>query len=217
MFDKWRNDRAVRRVTPGDGRPLKRFRRWQLPFRALLHLRLQEHDGRPLAYTVDVMHWQSMGSDKVTADLYLDGHHHAACRLPAAFPVPGGLVEVRMSSFGLRRCHYVTHAGSAHQLTPDPRSAEGRRARFERAHPALSRYVGYVSAAVLTVSLLLLVPQLVAPFTEIEPVAERLGTRVSPVRLPVWLNAGLVLATLAASMERALRLRYHWLLDGAAN
>ncbi|SHM95585.1 hypothetical protein SAMN05216268_116250 [Streptomyces yunnanensis] len=35
MIKEWRHRRAVQRVTPGDGRELKRFRWWHLPFRAL--------------------------------------------------------------------------------------------------------------------------------------------------------------------------------------
>jgi hypothetical protein len=37
------------------------------------------------------------------------------------------------------------------------------------------------------------------------------------VQLPVWANIALTIAAAVASTERALRLRYHWLLDGAGN
>lgn len=50
--------------------------------------------------------------------------------------------------------------------------------------------------------------------SSIPPVAERVGTFDSPVALPAWFNIGLTVAALLASTERALRLRYHWLLDG---
>jgi hypothetical protein len=43
-----------------------------------------------------------------------------------------------------------------------------------------------------------------------------IGTFTSPVRLPKWLNITIGIATAAASTERALRLRYNRLLDGAA-
>ncbi|MEW2707100.1 hypothetical protein AB0948_19035 [Streptomyces koyangensis] len=149
MFGGRRRRQALRRVEPGDGRALKRFRWWQLPFRALLHLRLTEADGTVAVYSVDVRHGQNQSSGEVRADLYREGLRQARCRLPAVLPVPGGHVEVAMSGFGLKRCHYVTDGGSEYQLTPDPASAEGRRARFDRAHPALSRGVGWLSAAVL--------------------------------------------------------------------
>ncbi|MBB4713446.1 hypothetical protein [Streptomyces luteogriseus] len=216
MFKEWRRRRAVRRVKPGDGRALQRFRWWQLPFRALFYLRLTHEEGRRTVYAVDVRHGQNQSSGRVRAHLYLDGRHHAECRLPAAFPVQGGIVEVSMSDFGLRRCHYVTADGTEFPLEPDPDSAEGRRARLDRAHPALSRGIGFLSALVLVTALALLVPQLVGPLTQVEAVSRHVGTFTSPVRLPTWLNIAIGLATLAASTERALRLRYSRLLDGAA-
>ncbi|MFD3992946.1 hypothetical protein [Streptomyces sp. NPDC058583] len=106
---------------------MKPFRWWQLPFRALLHLRLPGDDGRETVYAVDVRHWQNQSSGNVKAHLYLDGRLHAVSKLPAVFPVPGGTVEVRMSGFGLKRCHYVADEGRELQLVPDPDSAEGLR------------------------------------------------------------------------------------------
>jgi len=185
----------------------------------LLYLPLTRSDGSEVTYAVDVRYLQGLTSDDGDgrADLYLDGRHHAASRLPAAFPVEGGTIEVVVTLFGLRRCHYVTDAGTEHQLVPDPASGEGRRARLERERPAISRLIGACSVAVLVVSVLLLVPQLVQAVTEFPPVADRFETFSSPVTLPAWLNIGVTLAAAAASTERALRLRYHWLLDGMGN
>lgn len=45
---------------------------------------------------------------------------------------------------------------------------------------------------------------------------QRVGTFTSPVDLPAWGNAVVGLGAAAASTERALRLRYNWLLDGGA-
>lgn len=216
MFDEWRHHRALRRVEPGNGRPLKPFRWWQTLTRALFHLKLTDDDGRRTVYTVDVRH-QNQSEGHVRAHLYLDGRHHAESRVPAVFPVRGGTVEVRTSAFGLKRCHYVTAEGSAHRLVPDPASAEGRRARLDRAHPALSRCMGFLSSTVLVIGLVLLVLQLAEQITRSpEGVAQYVGTFTSPVDLPAWGNAVVGLATAAASTERALRLRYHWLLDGGA-
>lgn len=216
MFGEWRSRRAERRVRPGDGRPLKGFRWWQSPFRALFRLRLTDDAGRRTVYAVDVRHWQNQSSGQVKAHLYLDGRHHAESRLPAAFPVRGGTVEVRMSGFGLKRCHYVTADGAERRLTPDPGSAEGRRARLDRAHPALSRSIGFLSATVLVLALVLLVPQLMGPVTQLEAVSRHIGTFTPPVRPPAWLDATIGACTLAAGTERALRLRYSRLLDGGA-
>ncbi len=128
--------------------------------------------------------------------------------------MPGGTVEVVASGYGLKRCHYVTHDGAERQLVPDPASAEGRRARLERDHPALSRAIGLVSVAVLVVALVLGAPQVVEEISQIPPVADSVGSFTSPIRLPAAINVPLLVATLVASTERALRLRNHWLLDG---
>ncbi|MEV0219042.1 hypothetical protein [Streptomyces sp. NPDC050704] len=216
MLKEWRHRRAVQRVKPGDGRPLKRFRWWQMLTRALFHLRLMHDDGRQTVYAVDVRH-QSQSEGYVKAHLYLDGRHHAESKVPAVFPVQGGTVEVRTSGFGLKRCHYVTAEGAEHQLVPDPASAEGRRARLDRSHPALSRCVGFLSATVLVIGVVLLVLQLAEQVTRApEGVAQYVGTFTSPIGLPAWGNTVVGLVTVAASTERALRLRYSRLLDGAA-
>ncbi|MDX3183640.1 MULTISPECIES: hypothetical protein [Streptomyces] len=216
MFEEIRSRRAARRVTPGDGRPLKRFRWWQLPYRSLFYLCLPDDSGGQSVYAVDVRRGQDQTSAEAKADLYLDGRHHLRSRLPAAFPVPGGTVEVRLSAFGLRRCHYVTAGGTEELLVPDRASAEGRRARFGRAHPALSRGIGTVSLTVLVVALVVLAAQLAQQITEVPAVAERVGSFTAPVRPPAWCNAVLTLVTLAAGTERALRVRYSRLLDGTA-
>lgn len=218
MFKEWRHRRAVQRVKPGDGRSLKHFRWWQILSRALFHLRLMDDDGRQAVYAVDVRHQNySSSSGRVIAHLYLDGRHHAESTVPAVFPVRGGTVEVRTSGFGLKRCHYVTAEGAEFQLTPDPASAEGRRARFDRAHPALSRCIGFLSAIVLVIGLVLLILQLAEQVTrDPEGVAQYVGTFTSPIDLTAWGNVVLGVATVAASTERALRLRYSRLLDGAA-
>ncbi|PWV46851.1 hypothetical protein [Nocardiopsis sp. L17-MgMaSL7] len=216
MLDQWRRQRAARRVKVGDGRHLKRFRWWQLFSRSLFHLPLHQDDGRTALYSVDVRHWGGKEDGEVRADLYLDGTRHAHSRMPAAFPVPGGHVEVAMSSFGLRRCHHVPDDGADRQLVPDPRSAEGRRARLDREHPALSRWIGAVSIALLVVGLGLNLLQALEPLSQIPPVNDVTGTFTSPVLLPLWLNITLGVGAALGSAERALRLRYSW-LDDAGN
>ncbi|MEU4361711.1 hypothetical protein [Promicromonospora sp. NPDC023987] len=213
MFKEWSRRRAMQRVKPGNGRPLKRFRWWQPLSRALFYLPLRDDAGRQVVYAVDVSYLQRAASDdgKGKAHLYLDGRHHAESKLPAAFPVPGGVIEVAPTSFGLKRCHYVTDEGAEYQLTPDRDSAEGRRERLDRERPALSRWIGLLSLLLLIVPALLVIPQLVEVAFEIPPVAERFGTFTSPVHLPFWLNVALALGAAVASTERALRLRYGWL------
>ncbi|CAM3482400.1 hypothetical protein [Isoptericola cucumis] len=217
MLEDWQRRRATRRVKDGDGRPLQRFRWWQTGTRSLLSLHLPPADGGPGTYTVDVRHGGDADDGEVRARLYLDGRHRATSKLPAAFPVPGGAIEVAKSPFGLKRCHYVTDAGTVHQLTPDPRSAEGRRARLDRTSPNLSLWIGRVAVVALLAGLGLNLLQVAEPISRIPPVAASIGAFTSPVHLPVWLNVALGVAAALASMERAFRLQYHWLLDAGGN
>ncbi|WP_370964466.1 hypothetical protein [Amycolatopsis sp. cg9] len=207
---EWLRRRAAKRIKPGTGRELRPFRWWQPFARSLYSIDL----GRQV-YTVDVRHHRRFFSEngKGTADLYLDRRQHAESKLPAAFPVPGGTIEVADSPFGLKRCHYVTDVGEERRLVPDRASAEGRREHFARSHPVASRVIGVTSAALLVTSVLLLIPQLVEVAFKIPPVAQRFGTFVSPVALPAWLNTLLSVGAVLASTERALRLRHSWFLD----
>ncbi|MCG7631240.1 hypothetical protein MHN80_02850 [Gordonia McavH-238-E] len=209
MFHQWMQQRTAQRMTVGDGRPLQHYRWWQLPGRALFHLRLDTN------YAVDVRHWQNQSSGDVTADLYRAGEQIAVSTLPAAFPVDGGTIHVAMSGSGLKRCHYVADDGRERQLSPDPASAEGRRARLAQNHPLSSRLISASSVILLAIGVALLILQVAEPISQIPPIAESIGTFTSPVQLPLWLNVALGVGAAAAGLERALRLRYHWLLDAA--
>ncbi|PGH43663.1 hypothetical protein COO58_03820 [Micromonospora sp. WMMA1996] len=214
MIEDWRHRRAAKRIKSGDGRALKRLRWWQLPFRALFYLPLPNGDGRQTVYAVDIPRRTDPEGGKARAHLYLDGRHHAESKLPAVFPVEGGLIEVAISAFGLKRCHYVTTAGAEHPLIPDPKSAEGRRARVEHEHPTLSRSLSFLSALMLLVGVGLNLLQLAEPMSRIPPIAENIGTFESPIHLPIWLNFALAVGAALGSTERALRLR-HSVLDHA--
>jgi hypothetical protein len=178
-----------------------------------MHLSLVE-DGERHRWSVDVRHGGDSDDGEVRARLYRDGIHVAVSKLPAEFPVPGGRIEVRVSAFGLKRCHFIGDDGTRRQLSPDPASAEGRRAQLELKSPGLSRAIGVVSVLILLVALVLGVPQIAEQVTQIPWVAENIGSFVSPIHLPAEFNIALFIATLVASTERALRLRYNWLLDG---
>lgn len=218
MLKDWRRRRAAQRVKPGDGRPLKHFRWWQLFLgRALLHLRLTGDDGRRVVYSVDVRHQGDREDGVVRAQLYRDGRQHAVSKVPAVFPVEGGAIEVATTAVGVRRCHYVAADDTQRQLVPDPKSAEGRRARIECDHPSVSRVIGVVSVVMLVVGVGLNLLQILEPISRVPPIAENLGVFVSPIHLPIWLNITLGLGAALASTERALRLRYHWLLDAGGN
>lgn len=205
--------RRAKRAKPGDGHALQRYRWWQPFSRSLFHLQLVGADGTPETWSVDIRHG---GDDngEVFAQLYRHGVNQARSKLPAEFAVPGGRIEVVTSGYGLRRCHYVGDDGRERQLVPDPASAEGRRAQLHRANPGLSRALGGLSWVVLVVGVVLGAPQILETITSIPPIAENFGTFESPIHLPAWLNIALLVGTVLASTERALRLRYHWLLDG---
>ena len=47
-------------------------------------------------------------------------------------------------------------------------------------------------------------------------VAAAMARPILEPRLPGWVNITLTVAALLASIERALRLRNHWLLDGGS-
>ena len=122
-----------------------------------------------------------------------------------------------MSNFGVRRCHYIPAQDTPQQLSPDPASAEGRRARLDADHPVSSRTIGSVSILMLVIGIGLNLLQVAEPISQIPPIAESLGTFESPIHLPLWLNLALGAGAVLASMERALRLRYTPLLDMAGN
>lgn len=217
MFQQWHRRRAVKRIDPGDGRPLKRFRWWQLLGRSLFHLELVDSEGHPVRYAVDVRQWRTDENGNLKVFLYRGGRQHAVSRVPAVFPVEGGVVEVAASNFGLKRCHFVSDSGAEQQLQPDAHSAEGRRARFDARRPRLSRVVGAVSIVALLVGVVLLLQQIAVPVLQIPPIAEWIGPVEPLIRLPLWLTIGLGLAAVIASTERALRMRYRWWLDAAGN
>lgn len=203
----------MNRVKPGDGHTLERFRWWQMFSRSLFHLSLGGENASPEIWSVDTRQWGDPDGE-VYARLYRDGVNTARSKVPATFPVPGGQIEVATSAYGLRRSHYVTYDGTERQLAPDRASAEGRRAHLERTHPALSRAMGATSMVVLLLALVLGVPQLIEQITSIPLIAESIGRFSSPVHLPEGVNIALVVAAIAASTERALRLRYSRILDG---
>ncbi|MFY1704953.1 hypothetical protein ACN28G_25075 [Micromonospora sp. WMMA1923] len=210
-FGRMRNHLAARRIRPGNGEPLPRFRWWQLLSRSVRTLTLRAPDGTVSTYAVDVRQLGDRDDGAVRARLYLDGALLSFSTVPARFPVPGGHIEVAVNTFGLRRCHYVRADGTQSQLVPHPASAEGRRARLHQTHPGVSRLIGVVSALLVLVGFGVAMPQLVATLSQVPPVADSLGTFELPVRIPLAVNIAAGAAAVAGSAERALRLRTNWL------
>ncbi|SDS09825.1 hypothetical protein SAMN04489751_1223 [Brevibacterium sandarakinum] len=217
MFQQWRRRRAVRRIEPGDGRLVQRFRWWQLLGRSLFHLDIADAAGYSVKYTVDARQWKTDENGYMKVFLYRNGLQHAVSRAPAVFPVEGGTIEVAASSFGLKRCHFVSNSGAERQLHPDAHSAEGRRAHLDERRPQLSRLIGVVSTVALLVGVGLLLQQIAVPILRIPPIAEQIGPVEPLINLPLWLSISLGLVAALASTERALRMRYRWWLDAAGN
>ncbi|KRF05253.1 hypothetical protein ASH00_12745 [Arthrobacter sp. Soil782] len=200
-----------RRVRTGSGEPLRRYRWWQMFGRSLRSITLDSSDGTRLTYSVDVRHAGDMTDGEIRARLYVDGALRSYAKLPTRFEVPDGHIEVAINGFGLKRCHYVRTDGIEQQLSPDPASAEGRRARLHHRHPGTSRVIGAISTALVIVGLGVEVPQVIALLSQIPLIADSIGTFTSPIQLPIQINLLIGLAAVIGSMERALRMRSSWI------
>ncbi|MEJ8767754.1 hypothetical protein WKU33_18245 [Oceanobacillus sp. HCA-5259] len=209
LLRNWRHQRKIGKVKPGDGHALKAYRFYHLLSRSLFYIRLDEDDGSSHTYMVDVNYF----SEESKADMYRDGKHIATSKLPAAFPVPGGFIEVATTTYGLSRMHFIPEEGSEQQLSPHPGSTEGLRMRFDQRFPRISKTIGILAIVILLASIVLGLPQLIALITEIPIVQDYIGTFESPIILPGWLNTFLVISGALAAFERALTLRNHWLID----
>ncbi|OZF53621.1 hypothetical protein CH293_10140 [Rhodococcus sp. 14-2470-1b] len=186
---------VMRKLTP--------LRPWQV-----LNRYLYELDLAGTRYTVEV----DIADDDV-AKLYADGRLVSTLDLPASFAVGDGRIDVAASLYGVTRVHFSRRDGVGRRLTPVRGTLEDRRRRLGERHPVLSRVIGWVAIVLLIVNLILAVPFALEIVTEIPVVAERFGTFVSPIQLPVWANTPLLLAGIVAAMERALTLRHNKILD----
>lgn len=204
-----------RRVTPGDGRALPPFRWWHLlRGRHLFFFTIDRADGSHGRYALDVRTSGKEAGDEGMAYVYLDERQCAKSALPAAIPIEGGVLEAAYGIAGLKRARYLAADGRSRALVPDPGSAVGRRLEFARVHPRASTVVGAISIVLLIGGVGANVLQFVEPVLQIPPIVERFGRFESPIQLPVWLSITLAIAAGIGASERALRLRYHWLLDG---
>lgn len=196
-------------MEPGDAHPLKPFRFWSALTRTRFYASLYDERKNRLVYAVDVDYFDG----EMKADLYLNGRHHARATMPALFLVEGGDIEVALSSYGLKRMHYVPHYGDEHVLTPDPRAAEGLRARLAHRAPRLSRAIGITAVVVLLCLLPLGLLQAADFISHTEFAAQYVNPFTSPISLPGWANTATLIVGIIAGVERALTLRNHWLVD----
>lgn len=222
MARRSRTDKQLTRIHPGSGRPIRPFRPWDILFRTVFLARLPETTtDEPVDFALEVNYLadylssdeEKAGRQTPQAALFRDGRQQYVSNLPAAFPVPGGVIEAATNLYGLTRMHFVPHSGPERALTPHPRSAEGLRARLGRRFPATSRAIGVIAIIVLLACLALSVPQVLELVSHWQVVQERFGVFDSPVSLPAWANITMVVAGILAATERALTLRNHWLID----
>ncbi|QFG22312.1 hypothetical protein [Actinomadura sp. WMMB 499] len=190
-------------------RRLRPFRRREALHRALYGITLDGPDGTAHTWAVDVR----MNEVDWEAALYRDGVRQDERGVPAAFPVPGGTIEVDASLYGVTRIHLVRDSGREQRLAPAAGTAEYLRERLARRHPRLSRTIGWLAIGILLTNLVLAVPQAVEIVSRIPEIADRFGSFASPVALPWWLNAALVTAGVLAAVERVLTRRRNRVLD----
>lgn len=202
--------RNARRTQAGDGSRLPRYRWWQLLNRSLFELELPSGEGAR-RYAVDVRMWGDGSDGEVRARLYRDGSLAAVSKVPTVFPVEGGEIDVAATNVGMKRCHFVPDHGPERVMVPHSASAEGRRARFDREHPAASRFVGAVALVAVLVGGALALAQVVAQLTGIPPVAESIGAVEWPLRIPMAVNVGVGVAAVLGVVDRATRLRTSWI------
>src|SRR5690625_2873041 len=211
---------TVTKERPGNRSRLRRFHVWQGLWRSVFGI---DHGGA--RWDIDV---NFLDMDERVA-LYRDGRQERTQKLPARFELDDGArIEVRTSTYGIRRAHLITPAGEEVQLTPARGSAERLRADLEQRRPVLSRAISITSFVILLAAVVIQVPQgiewLVTLGHELAPaLPENLAsvaallerfTFTSPWHLEATANSIVGAAALAALLERALRLKYNWWLDG---
>lgn len=190
------------KVKSGDGSRLRPMHGWQALHRTVFEI---EHAGH--RYDVDVLFFDD------EARLYTDGVQTAKSALPATFPVPDARIEVATTIYGLKRMHLVLDDGTRTQLHPAAHTAEQWRADLARRRPALSRWLARGAVVVLLAGLVVVLPEVLERLTQIEVVADNLGTFTAPFDVPGPVGTALTVGCVLAAIERALTLRNHWLID----
>jgi len=212
MFTTYRRRRQLSRVKPGDGSPLQDFRFWHILSRSLFALELLDGSGHHHLFEVDVRHSADSTTTRSPVSLYRDGAQVARANLPATFTVPGGVIEVATSQYGLKRMHHVTDDGAERVLRPHPRTQEGLRARFGERFPRTSTLLGAVAVVVVLAAGAVTLLQGIDTVTHSPVIAQHLGTFTSPIRLSTGGTIAVGLAGALAATERALTFRSRWLI-----
>lgn len=209
FFSRQRQKHKIKKVKEGDGHLLKPYRIWDIFMRSVFYAQFRNNAGEKTVYTIVCKYWV----EDYTAELYKDNRHIATSKLPAVFPVIGGVIEVGLGSYGLNRMHYIDEEGVSYRLQPDPRSLRGLRMRFDKSFPQTSRFIGIIAIVILLFSLALGLPQIAETLSQIPWIEENIGTFTSPVTLSFWTNIAIGSLAAISGIERSLMLRKHWLID----
>ena len=202
--------RKMKKVKKGDGHLLKTYRLWNIFTHSLFHIQIKnDTTGEIENYAIRSRYFV----EEPSVDLYREGRHVAFSKLPAAFPVDHGVIEITTSSSGINGIHYMSDLDDTFSIYPEKRSIRGLRLWVHRRFPSISVCIGGMAIVTLLISIALSLPQLIETISDIPWVAENIGTFESPIILSVWHYFGIGIAAALAGTERALMLRNHWLID----
>lgn len=124
------------------------------------------------------------------------------------FDLGDATLHVQTSLYGMRQADLEVD-GQLHQMRPVDGSAEAWRGNLERNHPLLHRILDITSWTILVIALINLTPTLV------NFGIDRWGWGITPIfSLPPALDTALTIAGILAGIDRALRFKYKWWLDG---
>lgn len=174
--------------------------------RTIFHIKIEED-----VYSVDINIYGRNGGG-AESTLFKNGKSIKYSRVPALFEVPGGHIEVNTTSYGVKRIHHVTEHDEV-QLTPDKKSPEGKRAKFKRNYPLMSRIIDILSIIVLIGGLIIGSPAMIEFTTRIPAIADVVGTFTSPFQFSDTTNIIILSLTVLAASERALSIKNHLLID----
>lgn len=196
----------MKKVKEGDGHTLKEYRLWNIFSRSLFHIEITNDKNEKTNYAISCKYF-------VEEHLYRNGRHIAYSKLPAAFPVENGVIEIVNGGYGINRIHYDTDKEGTFSVYPDKRSIRGLRMWLHKRFPRISSLIGMIAIVILLTSIALSLPQLIEKITEIPWVTENIGTFVSPITFSLQINIWMWVAGAVAGVERTLMLRNHWLID----
>lgn len=182
-----------------NGEPLDPMKGWQVLWRSVFEI---DHAGHQ--YAIDT----NLFDPDRTIHFYVDGHRVQSQDAPATFDVPDGTIRSNVGTYSLSRAHLILSSGEEHLMTPAPGTTEHWRLNLKRQHPTLSMWIDRSSWTILIISLLLTLLQIA------EWALPNVGINfTSPVSLPTWMNALIIIAGFLAAIDRALQFKNHWLLD----